>query len=83
MSAVSRFFKGLSLGSKSFGKDLSSFVNAVILSIVYFLGIGVISIIAKLFRKNFLEMKPSDGKDGYWSDLDIKKRPVENYYRQF
>jgi hypothetical protein len=44
--------------------------------------VGLTSIFAKIFKKHFLETKlPKDAT--YWSDLNLKNKPIEKYYRQF
>jgi len=66
---------------KEFGIGVSVIVNSLLLSIVYVAGVGFTSLFAKLVGKRFLETKKK--KDTYWSDLDLKKKPLEEYYRQF
>ena len=39
------------------GKLISGIVNSILLSIVYFVGVGIVSISMKLFGKHFLELK--------------------------
>lgn len=58
-----------------------SAINTVLLSIVYFLGIGFVSIIAKIFRKKFLDLTVDKAKKTYWND--VEKKSLEDYYRQF
>ena len=83
MSKLKQFFIGFKKGIRDFGHNLTLIVNSILLSIVYCIGIGVTSIIAKIFRRHFLETKTSEEKETYWSDLDLKTRPIEDYYRQF
>ena len=63
-------------------KLISSIINFVLLSIVYFIGIGIVSISAKLFRKHFLELKKQN-KQSNWHEHKVTKQPLENYYRTF
>lgn len=83
MSESKQFFTNLEKGMLCFRRSLTFIVNTILLLIVYFIGIGITSIIAKLLGKHFLETKSSDKKETYWSDLDLKTKPIENYYRQF
>lgn len=76
------FFKGLKDGMKEFGGNISNLVNSILLSIVYFIGIGLTSIVAKIFKKQFLDTKLSD-KKSYWLDLNLKKKNIREYFRQF
>ncbi|HZX45245.1 MAG TPA: hypothetical protein VFF28_06195 [Candidatus Nanoarchaeia archaeon] len=75
------FPKGFKKGMHSFGTNLSVIINSVLLTIVYFLGVGLTAIIAKLFGKHFMDMEKK--KESYWSDLNLGKKPIESHYRQF
>lgn len=83
MSSLKQFFSGFKKGTQYFGHDVALVINSIFLSIVYVLGVGMTSIFAKLFRKHFLETKISKERETYWSNLDLEKEPVDNYYRQF
>ena len=77
-----RFLVGFRKGMRDFGHGIALIINSVLLLIVYLVGVGFTAIFAKLFRKHFLDMKLS--KEGsYWSDLNLKKKSMEKYYRQF
>ena len=76
------FFIGLRRGIKSFGDGIAVIVNSVLLLVVYIIGVGLTSIIAKASGKRFLDMKTNNEKT-YWSDLDLKTKSREEYYRQF
>lgn len=77
------FFKGLKKGQKFFGDVIAGLINSVLLSIVYFLGIGLTSIFAKVLGKEFLELYPDKNAKTYWTDLDSGKKPIKEYFRQF
>ncbi len=79
--SMKEFFKGVQKGIKSFGHKISAIVNSALLLAVYVFGAGITSIIAKIAGKSFLDTKIK--KDTYWNDLDLKKKPMEKYYRQF
>ncbi len=83
MSNVSSFFKGLKQGMILFGHTIAGIINAILLSIVYVMGVGVTSIIAKLCKKHFLELKPKKEVKTYWDNLDIKTKTKQDYLRQF
>lgn len=76
------FFAGFRKGMKSFGECISIIVNSLLLSVVYLVGVGVTSIFARLFGKHFLDKKPIK-KDSYWEDLNLGKRSMDEYTRQF
>ena len=70
-------------GIKKLNTAIGRFLNAAILTVVYFAGIGIPAIIAKLFRKHFLDLKTSNRIQTYWSDLNVGDEPRDEYYRQF
>ena len=47
------FVKGFKLGFKNFGHNVTKIVNFILLVPVYFIGVGLTSIIAKLSKKKF------------------------------
>ena len=77
------FFSSARKGSLKFAKLITSIVNFILLFFVYFIGIGLTSFFAKIFNKKFLDIKDSKEKDTYWLDLNLKKRDIQEYYRQF
>jgi len=64
------------------GKIISSIINFILLSIVYFLGIGLTSIIAKIFNKKFLDLK-KENKKTYWEEKEMSDKEFQDYFRQF
>ena len=82
MKKIRLFIKGYKKGLEDFGGNISNIVNSVLLLIVYIIGVGITSIVAKIFKKNFLEMKISK-KETYWNDIDLNKKSKEDYYKQF
>jgi hypothetical protein len=83
MKKINEFLKGLKEGQKLFGETIAIIINSLLLTIVYFVGVGLTSIIAKLFRKSFLDLKLEKNSKTYWSELNLSKKPLEEYYRQF
>ena len=77
------FFNGLKEGPKAFGEDISIIINLIILSVVYIIGVGLTSIIAKILGKHFLELKIDKNKESYWMKFQFESRKKEEYYRQF
>ena len=80
---LKQFLKGFKLGMEEFGSNIAIIINSILISIVYLIGVGFTSIIAKLSGKHFLETKTSIKKKSYWSELNLKKKPIGDYYRQF
>ncbi|MBU1201192.1 MAG: hypothetical protein KJ583_04045 [Nanoarchaeota archaeon] len=83
MSLIKDFFLGFKEGFMDFGHDVSVIINSLLLSIVYFVGVGLTSIFAKVFKKHFLDLKVNKKKKSYWNDLDLKEKDIEKYYRTF
>ena len=80
---IKNFLKGLKKGFKKFGENTAVIVNFILLSLVYFVGVGITSLFAKIFNKHFLELKIDKSKDSYWEELNLTKEGIEKYYRQF
>ncbi len=76
------FFRGLKEGQKNFGEDIAQIINLILLSIVYIIGVGITSIVAKIFGKHFLKLKIDKNKESYWEGLQLSGKK-EDYYRQF
>lgn len=83
MKEIKQFPKGFSRGMKDFGNSISAIINSVLLLAVYLIGVGLTSIFSKIAGKHFLQRKINKNKQSYWSDLNLRKRPIEEYYRQF
>ncbi|MEK6939951.1 MAG: hypothetical protein AABX31_04440 [Nanoarchaeota archaeon] len=68
---------------KQCGEKITVFVNTMLLLLVYFIGVGLTSLLARLLKKSFLELKPSKKTSSYWIDLNLQKQEREKYYKQF
>ena len=82
MNNTKLFLKGFKSGLKSFSNIITNIINFFLLSIVYIIGVGLTSILSKIFKKHFLELKKTRSKT-YWKKNKINKEPLETYYRQF
>jgi hypothetical protein len=69
-------------GFKEFGENITLIINSILLSFVYFSGVGFTAIFARIIKKHFLETKLTKDKT-YWQNLNLEKKPIEEYYRQF
>ena len=83
MSRAKQFLVGFREGLKEFGYNINMIINSVLLSVVYLFGVGFTSILARLAGKRFLDVELSESRESYWSDSNLKKKPIEDYYRQF
>lgn len=68
---------------KFVGEIIAKFINSVLLTMVYIIGVGLSALVAKTFNKHFLELKVDKNKKSYWENLNLKKKPIDEYYRQF
>ncbi len=81
--SIKEFFSGFKKGFLNFGQNIGLIVNAVLLSFVYIVGVGLTSIAAKIIGKRFMQTNLEKEKETYWEELNIKKREMEKYYKQF
>jgi hypothetical protein len=81
MAKVKEMFDDFMEGSKMFGELISAIINLLLLSIVYFIGVGLTSIFAIVFGKRFIDDKTI--KDSYWEELNLTTQSFKEYYRQF
>jgi hypothetical protein len=75
------FFSGFKEGAQECGMNITIIINTVLLFIVYVFGVGITSIIAKISRKHFMDTKLD--KKSYWTQFNLSKKPLKEYYRQF
>ena len=83
MNEIKEFFGGLKEGQKNFGDNISIIVNSILLSIVYFFGVGLTSLVARAFKVKFLETKINQKTETYWETINQENKKEESYYRQF
>lgn len=67
---------------ESIARVISGTVNFILLLIVYFIGVGSVSLISKLFGKHFLELKKQNRKSS-WVEHKLTKKQLESYHRTF
>lgn len=75
------FFKGFFKGFRQFGHNFTWVTNFILLLIVYVVGIGPVSLVAKLLGKHFLYMGGS--KKSTWEKKTEKEPSKESTYRTF
>ena len=68
---------------QDFGHHVGRVVNTSLLVVIYFLALGPTSIIAKLKKKHFLKLSLDKNIQTYWENLDLGKKSIEKYYKQF
>ena len=82
MSTIKSFFQGFKDGFKQFGHNVSDMINFILLGVVYYIGVGIVSIFAKLTGKKFLDLKVEE-KESFWVDKNTKTMSKDSYYRMF
>ena len=82
-TALHQLFIGIKKGMSLFGENISTLVNSSLLTFVYIIGVGFSWLIANIVGKQFLDTHISKKKETYWKELGLKKRPLEEHYRQF
>ena len=65
------------------GKMIALVVNTLLLTGAYFTAIAATAIIAKVFRKRFLELKPDKEKKSYWMEKKNEDYGKEESYKSF
>lgn len=70
-------------GMASFGLNFGAIVNLLILTAVYFLGVGVPSLIAKGLKKHFLETGTRPKRKTYWVKFNQAANGLSDFFRQF
>jgi large-conductance mechanosensitive channel len=77
-------FSAFREGFTELSHTIRNVVNFILLSFVYFISVGPVSLIAKLLKKSFIDVKPPRLlTDSYWKDNIITKEKIENYKRSF
>ena len=80
---ISIFLKGIQNGQKKFGESIAAVINSLLLTFIYFFGVGLTFIFAKIFNKHFLDLKTEPFRKSYWEELNLTKEELNKYYKQF
>jgi len=78
MKILKLFFKGSKKVLEEFNQIIVKVSNSILLFVVYSVGAGLTSILARLVGKHFLDIKALKGVDSYWSDLNLKKSQFQS-----
>jgi|WetSurMetagenome_2_1015567.scaffolds.fasta_scaffold49246_3 hypothetical protein len=70
----------LKQGIRKFTDDLTFIISFFLLTATYFIGVFITFLAARISGKRFLDNKE---KESYWRDLNLKEKPIEEYYKQF
>ncbi len=80
---LKEFFEGVLEGQKLFGETIAIIVNSLLLTVVYFIGVGLTAISGKLLKHDFLKVGFDKEKQSYWEDFELGNKWEENCYKQF
>lgn len=83
MANLTVFFAGFKKGITDFSHNISTIINFILLSIVYFIGVFISFLLLKVAGKHQLRLRQSKNIVSYWNTLDLKKKNLDEYYRQF
>jgi len=78
--AIKDFGRGFKNGFQEFSKGVGHTISIFMLLLAYVIGIGIVAVISKTFRKNFLQMKK---QESYWVQRNLGKQELEEYKRAF
>lgn len=79
---LKRVFDAFSEFVRPVTERISLVVNTILLTIVYFVGVGLTFCVAKLARKKFLKLE-KENTNSYWIDKDSKTTEYHKNFRQF
>ena len=65
------------------GEILGLIIAPVIMAIVYFIFLTPISLVVRIFGKDFLELKKQAVQGSYWNQRDSNLEKNQNYEKQF
>ena len=77
------FFTTIWSGTKAFSKKVAYVQAIIILTLFYFIVIGLFSVIIRLLGKDLLNKNWKDGKPSYWIEKEKAEINLENARRQF
>ena len=67
----------------SFAVIIGWFMTRIILSLLFYLIITPIGLLAKIFTKDFLDLKKQAVNDSYWNKRDSNTEKNQNYEKQY
>lgn len=80
MIKIFSFFKKT---AEKIGLTMAFVVNSLLLLVVYTIGVGLTSVVAKIVGKRFLEIRPSSEMSSYWNDVVPRKKSFGDHFKQF
>ncbi|MBI5393526.1 hypothetical protein HZA96_06680 [Candidatus Woesearchaeota archaeon] len=78
-----RIWQAIKKGFLAFSHFMQKVVNTILLTIVYFVGVGLTSLISKLFGKHYMELKLDKDAKSYYKECMSTKKVKEEFYRMY
>lgn len=82
ISNLGCFLRGFKEGFLTFGLGVNLVINTALMILVYICVVGPTSLASKTLKKEFLDMDKKT-RDSYWEKLQLRKKDLEEYYRQY
>ncbi len=82
MSSVLKFLKTIWEGWKKFAHILGRIQTVILLTVFYFLILGPVALISRLFGKSFLIYRGGNSHT-YWIEKPASTRGEEQYFQQY
>lgn len=78
---ISKILCGIKSGLKTFNLIMFTPISAILISIIYFFGVGTASLMVKLSKTTLLNQHQS--KNSSWTDIDYEYTEKESFFRQY
>ena len=78
--ANSPILKPLNLIWFKLGLFLGKFISPIVMGIVYFIVVFPTSVLTKLFKKNYLNVKYEKNKSSYWINVKDKNNTMKDQF---
>ncbi|MFA5484710.1 MAG: hypothetical protein WC260_00435 [Candidatus Pacearchaeota archaeon] len=80
---MKKFRENIKKRIKKSSKLILLITNTILLTIVYFLGIGITFLIGKLTRKKLFNLDLNKDEKTYWEKIKEEKKSLEDFYNPF
>lgn len=77
--SMNKLSKSIIKGFKTLANTIQTVVNFILFTSSYIVGLGLTFLIVKVFR---IKLNSEPNNNSNWQDINIKKKPIEEYMRQ-
>jgi hypothetical protein len=78
---IAKILSGFKSGLETFNLIMFTPVSAILVSIIFFFGVGTASLMVKLSKTTLFNQHPS--KKSSWTDIDYEYKEKESFFRQY